>query len=128
MKNKPIPKKKWRRFCEKFSKDHEGWLVTVIDLKDTPKGKNGSWDRAAKHCVVRDQKLQRGIPFRDGKETGVLIITGEGNDRVTHVVNAPSQLTFERGYNGAHKGLCLDEGEHHKTLLRFDVPVLNSLS
>lgn len=145
MGQREIPRTEWQSFCEKFSKEHEGWLVTLTDVHSTNGKSNGKkagtkelGSARAKHAsgaqlppppearvVATDLALRQIIAEREGRNIGLKIVAGDGPRRVTHMVLDPSQIRVEKTRYGADRGLRICDAENQATIVRFNVPRLS---
>jgi uncharacterized protein YhdP len=141
MGQREIPRTEWQSFCEQFSKQHQGWLVTLTDVHGSTNGKSKGKRRASKkqtpvsrtpqapppeaRVVASDLALRQIIAEREGRNVGLKIVAGDGPRRVTHLVLDPSQIRVEKTRHGADRGLRICDAENQATLVRFNVPRLS---
>lgn len=117
-----VPKKQWQRFCNTFSENHKGWRVTVLDVNRRTGSRSPSND---KRLVMNGLALQRISAEKDDGGLGLVIVAGEGANRMTHVVCDPARIRIEQARNGALKGLSFYSKDNQRTLVRFPLPVLS---
>ena len=98
-----------------FSRQHEGWLVTVEVL--------GS--------EVGAQVEAQGLPLRGvtaelkgGEDTISITIGGKDAERVTHTITRPTHVRIEQAENGADMALQIESADGVATLVRFRSPML----
>ena len=110
MATREIKRDEWREFFDSFSKQHQGWLVTIemlgADLGD--------------QVEVRQLPLE-GITVEtsDGNETQIETIAGEKPDsHISHTVTSPKRIWLKRTDEGADEALEI-ESEENTVLLRF---------
>jgi len=104
-----IPASEWSKFFDRFSRQHEGWLVTV---EEVPPGGGGPRTEA------RDVPLV-GV-FADPHDRAVAIVMGGKRDQhLTHEVHDPARVVSERTSRGADSGLVIEEAGGRATRIRF---------
>ena len=111
MATREIPRDEWTEFFDGFSRQHEGWLVTVEVL--------GS--EIGAQIEVRELRLE-GITaeVKDDDEGAISIMVGETpDDHITHVITAPSHVRLEQTQEGADQALQIESASGATTLLRF---------
>lgn len=106
-----IPRSEWVKFLDSFSRQHEGWLVTVEVLG------------AEIGAQVEAQELPLvGITaeLKGGDEDAITIILGgQSTDRVTHNITQPTHVRIEQTESGADMTLQIESGDGVTTLVRF---------
>jgi Family of unknown function (DUF5335) len=106
---KEIPASEWSTFFDRFSRQHEGWLVTV---EEVPPGGGGPRTEA------RDLPLV-GV-FADPHDRAVAIVMGtKPEQHLTHAVHDPARVVSERTSAGADSGLVIEETGGRTTRIRF---------
>ena len=111
-----IPREEWAEYLDGFSRQHEGWLVTVEVLGEEI-GAQVEAEEMALAGVTADLK--------GGGEDVISIILGKGTaERVTHNVTQPTHLRIEQAEDGADMALQIESGGGPTTLLRFRSAVL----
>ena len=106
-----IPPEQWRDFCDEFSKQHEGWLITVDIVDET-----GETDRE----TLAEEIPLWGVTVDEVQEqTEVHIIAGDQPRHVTHVIRDPATIAFEQNQEGAHTGLRIDTRDGPSVVVRF---------
>jgi hypothetical protein len=106
-----IPREEWAEFLDSFSRQHEGWLVTVEVL--------GSEIGAQ---VEAEEKPLEGITaeLKDGGEGSISITIGlTPAEHVTHNIKAPTHLRIEQAKNGADLALQIESEGGATTLVRL---------
>jgi len=106
-----IPRQEWIRFCNDYSRQHEGWIAT-IEVRGTDVG---------------DRVEARGLPLRGvtyeekGTDQGSIeIYLDQGVDRnEAHVVNHPTRVFVNRDA-GMDQDLEVDADDGTKTFVRFE--------
>ena len=111
-----IPRNEWVEFLDSFSRQHEGWLVTVEVLG------------AEIGAQVEAQELPlQGITadLKGGGEDVISIILGGGaTEHVTHSITGPTHVRIEQTEDGADMTLQIESSDGVTTLLRFRSAVL----
>jgi len=106
-----IPKEQWQEFCDEFSKQHEGWLVTVEVVDET-----GETDRE----VLAEEIPMWGITVDEHQDqTEVSIIAGDQPRHVTHLIRDPAAIAFEQDEQGAHTGIRINTQDGPSVIVRF---------
>jgi len=110
-----IPREEWAEFCERFTGQHAGGLVTVV-LRRPGQGEQ---------VVARTQRMVRLIangPTRGPDGLAITWRTPKGANQ-TYALSGVRQIGFVQNEAGAHLGL--DVHNDDQTLsVRFRVPVL----
>ena len=110
MSTQEIVRQEWQAFFDRFSRQHQGRLVTVEmlgpDLGDLVE---------ARQLPLEGITVEPG----DGGETKIEIIIGERPDsHISHTVTAPKRIWLKQTEEGADDALEI-ESEDHAVLLRF---------
>src|SRR2546423_14227976 len=106
-----IPREEWVNYLDTFSRQHEGWLVSVEVL--------GAEIGAQ---VEAEGKPLEGITaeLKGGVEDLISINVGRTPaERVTHNITAPSHVRIEQAENGADMALQIESSEGATTLVRL---------
>lgn len=106
-----IPREEWAEFLDSFSRQHEGWLVTVEVLGEEIGAQ-----------VEAEVKPLEGITaeLKDGGEDLISIIVGlNPSEHVTHNIAAPTHVRIEQAENGADMALQIESSEGTTTLVRL---------
>jgi hypothetical protein len=114
--NREIPREAWSAFFDSFSRQHEGWLITLEVLAP----------EIGAQVESREQPLA-GITadLRDKGEDVISILVGRGSDdHVGHLIHAPSRVWLKETEAGAHEALHIESTRGATTLLRFRSAVL----
>lgn len=102
-----VPRSDWTAFFESFSRQHEGWLISL----DVGCASGGSAREA------RELPLD-GITFEAATDTIVLGLREPGGSLLTHVVRSPVRLTRHETLQGT-LGLEIAAADGGSTTLRF---------
>lgn len=119
MKTSTIAKNNWRDFFDSFSRQHEGWLVTleilgseigaqVQERELTFEGIVDEWDEAKGNQVV-------------------ITIGAKKDDHITHTIREPAEVSLEQTDEGADAALAIKSADGVMALLRFRSPMLPEL-
>ena len=118
MLTKEIPREQWVRFFNDFSKQHEGWVVTLEVF---------GYD-------IGDQEEATRLPFvgisanlKDG-ENRIDIIVGDRLDaHVTRGIETPKHVWLKEPDEVAHETIAVETDDGRTTLLRFEhVPLVET--
>jgi hypothetical protein len=113
MKQLEIRASEWSDFLDAFSRQHEGWLVTVEDI---PHAAGGS------RVEARELPLQ-GVFVDDSREHNISIAVGRtADDHLTHTISRPTRLIAEQNDAGADEGLTIERRAGRSTQIRFRAP------
>jgi hypothetical protein len=118
-----IPPDQWRTFCDRFSRQHRGWFITVAatDTQTLP-AQSLTATHPLHEQLISDAPL-RGITAEDTPLGPIItIIAGRDAQRITHRIQNPKEILFERSEQAAHVALRIDDHTGCSTLLRFRVP------
>lgn len=111
MPTQEIQRDEWKTFLDTFSRQHEGWLVTLEVMADDI----GAQEEAS------DLPLE-GISATspDDETPSIAINLGKtSEDHVTHTITEPTRLWLEQTSEGANAALEIESADEVKTLLRF---------
>ena len=106
-----IPPEEWGSFFNGFSRQHEGWLVT---LKVTePNGETSG---------ARNYRL-KSIRSDHREQDHAIYLTLARNDgwQVASQIRDPARVVFHRDLKGAHEGLDIKSADGTLTSIRFRV-------
>ena len=106
-----IPREEWAEFLEGFSRQHEGWLVTVEVLGEEVGAQ-----------VEAEEKPLDGVTaaLQLGGEDSISITVGRTPaERVTHNIAAPTHVRIEQAENGADMALQIESSGGATTLVRL---------
>jgi len=111
MPTQEIQRDQWSEFLNRFSRQHEGWLVSLEVF---------SPDIGAQR-EARELPLE-GITIASGGNEPEAIAISAGKtpeDHLTHIINGPTRVWLERTPQGANAALEIESEDETKTLLRF---------
>lgn len=110
MVTREIPRDEWVEFFDGFSRQHEGWLITVEVL--------GS--ELGAQVEARELRLEGISADLKGDENAISIMVGETpDDHVTHTITQPTHVRLEQTREGANEAIQIESGDGVTTLLRF---------
>ena len=110
MPTQEIPRNQWNEFLNRFSRQHEGWLVTLEVF---------SPDIGAQE-EVHELPLE-GITIAGGTDSKAIAISA-GNtleNHLTHTILAPAHMWIQRTTQGVEAALEIESEDNSKTLVRF---------
>src|ERR1043166_5804920 len=115
MRTQEIPKREWREFFDRFSRQHEGWLATLEVL-----GADVGAQEEGRELPLAGVSLSSG-----GDETETISIDlGTTPDKhVSHAISEPTAVWLEQTEEGGNAGLEIEGAGGTKTLLRFRSPM-----
>lgn len=119
MPSQEIPRQEWQDFAEAFSRQHEGWLVTIERSQfEVPLG--GSNEALDVLTLAREQPLRALTLNRaDDAHEEFRIETGTEPAPNVYTVAEPATLVFETDERGAHAGLQIGSINREGIYLRF---------
>ena len=111
MKSKEIPKEEWPKFFDAFSRQHEGWLVT-IEMFGPEFGAQIQERELAFEGIVDEWDEVQG--------NQIVIMVGEKpEDHITHSITRPAQVSVEQADEGVSAVLAIKSADGVMALLRF---------
>jgi hypothetical protein len=106
-----IPREEWSEFLDSFSRQHEGWLVSVEVLGEEIGAQ-----------VEAEGKPLEGITaeLKNGGEDSISIIVGlTPAEHITHNITAPTHVRIQQAENGADMTLQIESSDGVTTLVRL---------
>jgi hypothetical protein len=116
MKTKEIPKNEWPEFFDSFSRQHQGWLVTLEIFGSEIGAQVEERELAFEGIVDEWDEIQ-------GNEISIMI-GAEPDDHITHSISQPTQVSLEQTDEGADAALAIKSADGVMALLRFRSPIL----
>lgn len=110
---KEISRDEWASFFDEFSRQHEGWLVTLEVLK----GEGGAQLAASELPLV-------GITTDAGGNSITITVDKTDGNQITQTIDAPTHVWLEETEGGAHQALEVESAKGEKVILRFRSAVL----
>ena len=111
MSTQEIAPEQWKPFLDTFTRQHEGWLVTLEVF-----GSDIGAQQEASELPLEGISVASG---GDERKTIAISIGKDEADHLTHTVNAPTRLWLEQTPEGANAALEIESEDQTKTLLRF---------
>ena len=115
MKTKEIPKDEWPNFFDAFSRQHEGWLVT-IEMFGTEFGAQVQEHELAFEGIVDEWDEIRGDQI-------VIMVGEKPDDHISHSIRNPTQVRVEQK-EGVNAVLAIKSADGVVALMRFRSPML----
>ena len=105
-----IPRKRWNKFFDDFSRKHEGWIVTLEVLGSD----------------LGDQDQAAGLPLsgisadlKDRESRIEIIVGGKPEAHLTHIIEGPKRIWVEESDEGLHEAVEVESEDGTATLVRF---------
>lgn len=106
-----IPREQWNQALDKFSKEHQGWIITM-ELVGMDVG-----DQVA---VTNLPLVGVSADVKDG-ENRIAIMAGDRPEaHVTHFVEKPKRVWLEKSDDPRHDALAVEDGEGHRIIVAFN--------
>lgn len=116
MKTKEIPRGDWRKFFDLFSRQYEGWLVTLEILSEEIGAQVEERELAFEGIVDEWDEIQ-------GNEI-MIMVGAKPDDHITHSISHPVLVSLEQTDEGADAALAIKSADGTTALLRFRSPML----
>lgn len=116
MKTKQIAKNEWPKFFDSFSRQHQGWLMTLEILGSDIGAQVEERDLAFEGIVDEWDEVH-------GNQI-VMMIGAKPDDHITHSISRPTQVGLEQTDEGADVALAIKSADGVTALLRFRSPML----
>jgi hypothetical protein len=111
-----VPRDEWAEYLDGFSRQHEGWPVTV-EVVGAEVGAQVEAEALPLQGVTAGLKA--------GGEDAITVIVGVGlTGRVTHTVSRPAHVRVEQSESGADMTLQIESSDGVATLVRLRPPLL----
>jgi hypothetical protein len=108
----------WGRFCERFSREHHGWLVSVA-ITATPQ--NNSGESRTTKILARNLPLQEVRESQSQDQVEIMITVGNGTDEISFLVENVAEV-FQNVEENKHLGLRIDSADSASTVVQFRAP------
>jgi hypothetical protein len=111
-----IPRREWIDFLNRFSRQHQGWLVDIEMI-----------DNRGKKLIQVKQRPLEGISADhvDDPDERVYVDVGKtAGDHLQHSISSPRRIRFLAPRPGAHIGLEIETADGARTTVRFRKPML----
>lgn len=116
MRTKEISRNEWPEFFDSFSRQHEGWLVTLEILGTDIGAQVEGRELAFEGILVEWDEVH-------GNQIAVILGT-KPDDHVTHNIRHPTQVSLEQTDEGADAALAIRSLDGTTALLRLRSAVL----
>lgn len=110
MRTRDIPREQWIRFFDDFSKNHEGWVVTLEVMGSD----------------IGDQEEASGLPLvgvsadvKAGENRVEIIVGGRPDVDVTRFIDAPKNVWVKESSTPGDEAIEIESEDGTKTLLNF---------
>ena len=116
-----IPESEWQQFCERFTRQHHGWLVSMrqLDTRDLLRSETAAAQAQARvQLFPGNRSLQE---VREGQSDGyveIMVTVGEGTHETSYLIEDAVAL-YSRRAGQAHHGLRIDSNYGKTTLVEF---------
>jgi Family of unknown function (DUF5335) len=105
-----IPREQWKGFFDNFSKQHEGWIVTLEVLGSDI----GDQEEATRLPLVG---MSADLKSRESRIE--VIVGGRPDAHLTHVINTPNRVWLKQPEEEAHEAVEVESEDGSTTLVRF---------
>jgi hypothetical protein len=112
-----IPRKEWVSFFKSFSRQHEGWRVTLEAI---------DYDTGAL-IEAREMALEGVSAELDGDGRIEIMVGERADEHVTHIIERPVEVRLEETDEGAHHALDIESETGSRTLLVFGSAMLHEM-
>jgi hypothetical protein len=108
MATRQIKREEWPDFFDSFSRQHDGWLVT-LEITGAEMGSQ-----------IQGQLFRlRGIT-QDADRSAVFVALGTpAREHLTHVISRPTRVWLQETSEGVDAGLQIESADAIRTLIRF---------
>ena len=107
------PRGEWLSFLDGFSRQHEGWLVT-LEVAEGP---------GRSVVEAEDLKLEGITPEHSEEHDRISIALGKApDDHLTRFVSDPIRVVFLETKTGDQEGLQIEAADGSRTVIRFRGP------
>src|SRR5437660_2916186 len=107
-----IPRESWRAELDSFSRQHEGWLVSLTTSQ--PSGENA--------LQARDLPLQ-GVSTASPRSDDIAIVVGDRPNQLTHEVRNAAGVALDLTSDGAERALLIHARDGTTTRVEFRSPM-----
>lgn len=116
MQTKQIPKSEWPSFLDRFSRQHEGWLVK-LEILSPELGAQVEETGMALEGLTDE--------WDEGEGNTIMIMVGnQPYAHVTHSIRHPTEVSLEQTEEGADAALAIKAADGRTALLSFRAAVL----
>jgi hypothetical protein len=114
----PIARSEWQQFCEDFSRQHHGWLVSMSQLDTTAVAPDADTGPQRARLFTGHSPLQEVRRGLNDDRFEIMVTVGEGTEETSFLIENAVAL-FSRRMGDAHQGLRIDSGNGKTTLVEF---------
>jgi hypothetical protein len=111
MKTREISRSEWPEFFDSFSRQHEGWLVT-LEIFGSQIGAQLEGRELAFEGIVAEWDEVKGDEI-------AIMIGVKPDDHITHNISHPNQVSLEQTDEGADVALAIRTADGVTALIRF---------
>ena len=104
-----IPDRDWPAFFDSFSRQHQGWLVTLAEMPNP----------SADPLVSAVDMPLEGCAVEPDRRTISIAIGHEPDRHLVHLIDTPIKVEVEESADGEHEGLQIQRREGTVTRLTF---------
>lgn len=116
MSTEEMEKSRWQSFFDAFSRQHEGWLVT-LEVFDEAIGAQPE----AREIIFEGIS----VSSQNGEPESIAINLGKKPDEhITHSIANPARVWVQQTSGGANEALEIEAADGTRTLLRIRAPML----
>jgi hypothetical protein len=108
----------WANFCDTFSREHHGWLISVEVAGPEP---DRSHEPATPKVLAQNLPLQEVREAQHNGDAEIMITVGEGADETSFLVEHVAAV-FETSEAEKDTGMRIDSTNNTCTMLQFRVP------
>jgi Family of unknown function (DUF5335) len=110
MLTREIPREEWIKFFDNFSKQHEGWIITLEVLG----------------ADIGDQEEASGLPLvgisadlKDRENRIEILVGGRPGAHLTRIIGSPKRVWLKQPEEVGHETVEVESEDGTKTLLTF---------
>lgn len=108
----------WQAFCERFTRQHQGWLVT-IDVGSMEPDQDAPPVRTRRRLTNNDPlKAVAAVPNPHG---AILLVETGGAPTTRVLIGRPVRLRLQQTDEEANAGICIDADDGQTMRLAFRV-------
>ena len=112
MTTRDLGRSSWREELDSFSRQHEGWIVSIITRSS----------RGETTVAAHDLPLQ-GVGPASPWSKNIAVIVGGGQSHLTHEIREPVGLQIDLTPNGAERALLVHGNDGTTTTIEFRSPM-----
>jgi hypothetical protein len=111
-----IPRTEWVEFLDRFSQQHDGWLVSLQ-----------VFDRDMGAQIIAENVPLRGITadLKDREDQISINVGKEEAEHSNHIIENARRIQLQVNAQGAHESLNFESSNGAMTLLQFRVPAVS---